>query len=1057
MSRSFKYQGYQLENSSGEKLNLMFLNKTRSKLVIQYLCYILSIGILYEISRWVISFQLLSFSFSSQEQATHILVTTSTKHQQIVKIKSLALSSSALGGQNLGKSQEAFPTFIKFFQFRHIKYFYDEGKSVFRQLEFHLPSTCLEVHGLSESGPSDEDISSRLKLFGQCLIDVPVPSIAKLLYQEASHPFFVFQILSIILWIAEEYYYYAFAIMVLAMGSLLSTVVEVRTNMKEIRRLALNECEVEVLRSVWVKMRSRYLVPGDIIRIPEIAQLPCDLVLLKGACLMDESMLTGESQPILKEPLPKINAVYKEDKKFIITSGTKALTCRGETIGIVTSTGFHTRKGELVRAILFPKPTRFKFYSDSIKFIGFLALVALLGFLISLDSLIKQRVGNLGLFFCSADLVTISVPPALPLAMTAGTAFAIARMKKKGISCISPTAVNSAGRVSIICFDKTGTLTEDSMKLKGVWEAGSEEIQEKIVNSSQDLQESLACCHSLVKLNGHLIGDPQEVAIFEHLDWEFVESDDCKFKIQRGDVEIKVIQLFHFSSITKRMGTVTECKGRYRLQVKGAPEVILPLCNKVSNSVYSHLLNFSQSGIRVLACAHKNLDSFSPLDSLEDLEQGLSFLGLILLHNPLKSETSSTLEILTRANIRCIISTGDALLTAAAVGKSCGIIDKDEEIVLGSLIGDEIIWENDKGLRIDLNQDFNPTVVATGALLEYLYKSNSDLKDFVLNNGKVFGRMSPNQKILLVQLLQQGEIQVAMVGDGANDCGALKAADVGLSIVKVDSKSGEASIAAPFSAEGLSHVVELLKEGRAALVTSFQCFKFITMYSMIQFVCINFLYFLESNLMDFQYLYEDLFMILPLAVFMAYTGPSRKLTPILPPGALISVPVLSSIFGQVLIQGCFQIIPYFILISQDWYKDQNDLNNTKKYEINAFSPLPAYENTMLFLISSIQLLLVCVSFSIGKPFRQPAYRNYYFSVSAVLISIISFYIVVFPSSSTLSVLEMRKFSTSFRWFLFGWIVACAVITWVYERFGVAYITRQLRKSSLFSDRPKIKL
>jgi cation-transporting ATPase 13A3/4/5 len=854
------------------------------------------------------------------------------------------------------------------------------------------------------------------------------------------------------LWIAEEYYYYAFAIMVLAIGSLMSTVIEIRMNMKEIRRLALTECEVEVFRGNWLKVRSRYLVPGDFVRIPERVQLPCDLILLRGACLMDESMLTGESQPILKEPLPKIEVIYREDKKYLITSGTKALTCRGDTVGLVISTGFHTKKGELVRSILFPKPNRFKFYSDSIKFIGILALIALLGFLISLSSLISQKVGNLGLFFCSADLITIAVPPALPLAMTAGTAFAIARMRKKGISCISPPAVNSAGRVSIICFDKTGTLTEDSMKLKGVWEINDEDVQEKLEFSSFQLQESLASCHSLVRLNGILIGDPQEVAIFEHLDWEFFESEDndnCRCKIVKGDVNVNVVQLFHFSSVTKRMGVVTECNGKFKLQVKGAPEVILPLCEGVPNTVYSNLLNFSQSGNRVLACAYKSLPSFNARQTLEELESSLSFLGLILLHNPLKAETCSTLETLLQANIRCVISTGDALLTAAAVGKACGIIDKDEEVILGSLIGEEIVWESEKGLRIEISSETSVAVVATGSLLEFLYKNNSEILDFVLNNGKVFGRMSPNQKVILVQLLQKEEILVAMVGDGANDCGALKAADVGLSIVKVDSQSGEASIAAPFSADGLQKVVDLLKEGRAALVTSFQCFKFITMYSMIQFVCINFLYFLQSNLMDFQYLYEDLFMILPLAVFMAYTGPSKRLTSTLPPGALISIPVLSSIVGQVLIQGTFQIIPYFILKSQPFYENQDSLNNVKKYEINAFSPLPAYENTMLFLISSIQLLLVCISFSIGKPFRQPAYRNYYFTTAAVMISIISFYIVVFPASNTLSVLQMRKFETGFRWMLFGTIMTCAVVTWVYERFGVGILTRFLRNSGVF--------
>ena len=327
-------------------------------------------------------------------------------------------------------------------------------------------------------------------------------------------------------------------------------------------------------------------------------------------------------------------------------------------------------------------------------------------------------------------------------------------------------------------------------------------------------------------------------------------------------------------------------------------------------------------------------------------------------------------------------------------------------------------------------------------MLEYLKKINSPYLRYVLDNGKVFGRMSPNQKVMLVELLQEGEIQVAMVGDGANDCGALKAADVGLSILKPNSEnsSGEASIAAPFSANTLVSIIQLLKEGRASLVTSFQCFKFITMYSMIQFFCINFLYFLKSNLLDLQFLYQDLFMILPLAVFMAYTGASNRLTTVLPPGALISVPVLSSIIGQVFLQGTFQVFSYMILRNQDWYESEDDLYHTPKNELNANNPMPAYENTVLFLVSSVQLLVVCISFSIGPPFRQPAYKNYYFTAAILIISCFSFYLVVFPAENTLDFLQMRSMDMNFRWILFGIILFGSIVTWVYERFGVLFIT-----------------
>ena len=1042
MSRSFKYQGYDIDQESGEKISVLFLRKPKSKQAVQYFFYLISLGILYEVSRWLISFELLQYSPTSQDDATHVLVRTQHNNQKILKIKCLTLPVSVLG---------AYPrsaTAIKYFTFRYIKYYLDPHLGNFKPLEFKTNLTCNEIHRHFEEGVHEIDLQARLKLFGTCLIDVPVPSIASLLIAEASHPFFIFQVLSIILWIAEQYYYYAVTIFVLSMGSLLSTVVEIRKNMKDIRKMALHECEVQVNRGGWQKSRSRYIVPGDIIRVPENAQLPCDMILLQGSCLMDESMLTGESQPILKENLPKHNSAFDGDRKYVLISGTKALTCRGQCIGLVTSTGFHTKKGELVRSILFPKPNRFKFNSDSIKIIGALALLAILGFMISLKTLLDQKVGNLGLFFCCADLITIAVPPALPLAMSAGTAFSISRMKRHGITCISPPAVNSAGRISIICFDKTGTLTEDSMKLKGVWDIKTMAIEDNLNNCQQLLQENLATCHSLTKLNDILIGDPQETAIFEHLGWEFQETDEFRCKVLQGDIEISVLHLYHFSSVTKRMGVVSKKLTDLTLHMKGAPEVILPLCKDVPNSAYTNLLDFSQDGNRVLACAFKPLDfSYSPSTPLEEIENNLIFLGLILLHNPLKAETTGTLQTLIEANIRCVMSTGDALLTAAAVGKACGIIEPDEDLVLGSLKGEEVVWENDQGLQVELDMNKIQSVVATGSLLEYLKRQNSACLGYVLDNGKVFGRMSPTQKVILVELLQRDEILVAMVGDGANDCGALKAADVGLSILKPNSEqsSGEASIAAPFSAEGLPSIILLLREGRAALVTSFQCFKFIIMYSMIQFICINFMYFLKSNLLDLQFLYQDLFMILPLAVFMAYTGPSPRLPPVMPPGALISVPVISSIVGQVILQAVFQIFAYSMLISQDWYMNEDQLYRVAPDIINANNPMPAYENTVLFLITSVQLLIVCVSFSIGPPFRLPAYKNIYFSISILFISVLSIYLIMSPQDTNLKFLQMEDMRMDFRWILLAIVIFGCVVTWIYERFGVPLITTIIKK------------
>jgi len=154
-----------------------------------------------------------------------------------------------------------------------------------------------------------------------------------------------------------------------------------------------------------------------------------------------------------------------------------------------------------------------------------------------------------------------------------------------------------------------------------------------------------------------------------------------------------------------------------------------------------------------------------------------------------------------------------------------------------------------------------------------------------------------------------------MCGDGANDCGALKAADLGISL-----SEAEASVAAPFtsSSPDISCVIEVIKEGRAALVTSFSCFKYMALYSLIQFTSITILYSFASSLGDFQFLYIDLFIILPVAVAMARTLPYPSIHPKRPTANLVSKKVLISLIGQVFISSAIQIAVFFYTRAQPW-------------------------------------------------------------------------------------------------------------------------------------------
>lgn len=181
-------------------------------------------------------------------------------------------------------------------------------------------------------------------------------------------------------------------------------------------------------------------MPGDIVVVPGDTLMPCDLVLLSGSCIVNESMLTGESVPVIKGAVGQTKdwydpAVPDKSKKHTLYSGTKVIQTRSTddspVVALVTRTGFVTTKGALIRGILFPRPIKFKFYEESYVFVAAMALVAILGFCITLPMLIRHNGSAIVLIDKSLDLITVTVPPALPATMSAGVAFAVSRLKRQ--------------------------------------------------------------------------------------------------------------------------------------------------------------------------------------------------------------------------------------------------------------------------------------------------------------------------------------------------------------------------------------------------------------------------------------------------------------------------------------------------------------------------------------------------------------------------------------------------------------------------------------------------
>jgi cation-transporting ATPase 13A3/4/5 len=243
-----------------------------------------------------------------------------------------------------------------------------------------------------------------------------------------------------------------------------------------------------------------------------------------------------------------------EAARHFLFCGTKIIRARrpqenrddeAVALAMIVRTGFNTTKGSLVRSMLFPKPSGFKFYRDSFRYISVMGCIALLGFVVSFMNFVRLGLAWHLIIVRALDLITIVVPPALPATLTIGTNFALSRLKKKQIYCISPQRVNVGGKLDVMCFDKTGTLTEDGLDVLGVRlvsqstnrfndvvsKASTLVPHSNLTSTSGDKYDinraalfAMATCHSLRSVDGELVGDPLDLKMFEFTGWLFEEG-----------------------------------------------------------------------------------------------------------------------------------------------------------------------------------------------------------------------------------------------------------------------------------------------------------------------------------------------------------------------------------------------------------------------------------------------------------------------------------------------------------------------------------------------------
>ncbi|XP_056421374.1 probable cation-transporting ATPase 13A4 isoform X2 [Hyla sarda] len=814
---------------------------------------------------------------------------------------------------------------VRCLRVQKIRYIWNTSEGNFQPigvLEDEYSSSDIHRFG---SGLTEEEQEMRKQVCGLNMIEVEVTPIWKLLFKEVLNPFYIFQAFSLSLWFATGYTEYAAVLVAITLLSIAATLYQMRMQSVKLHKMvsSTNSMKVTILNKSGdiQEIESQFLVPGDVLVLTgRKLYLPCDSILITGSCVVNEGMLTGESVPVTKAPLPntdnsipwKINS-GEDHKRHVLFCGTEVIQVQAPNKNLVKAvvlrTGFNTAKGDLVRSILYPKPVNFKLHRDAVRFLLGLVAVTVVGVIYTPIVYTKNGASTTDTVLWTLLYVTVSIPPALPAAVTVCILYSQTRLQRNGIFCLSAQRINMCGQLNIICFDKTGTLTEDGMELWGIVPSDKRSFQEAYCFTPGNsfpwspLLGGMVSCHSLIVLDGKIQGDPLDLKMFQSTGWVLkdTENNDSQlYKIvepgadsEQVPVEgIAILHQFPFSSSLQRMSVVAEVIGGDECLVfmKGAPEMVEQFCKPetVPLNFPKVLEDYTLQGFRVIALAYKKLatNNVQIIESLgrEEVESNLAFLGFLIMENKLKPETKPVLQELMEAKIRTVMITGDNLQTACTVGKASRMIPPGSNLIVikasppNDNFSASITWSSSEEIHenghvakdLDINichpdkrKSFH--FAMTGKSYQVILNHFYELLPKILLNGTIFARMSPGQKSSLIEEFQKIDYYAGMCGDGANDCGALKMAHAGISLSEL-----EASVASPFTSKtpNIECVPKLIKEGRNCLVTSFCVFKYIAMYAMIELICLMLLFWKQKTLGVRHYLMQDVAITITVALTM---------------------------------------------------------------------------------------------------------------------------------------------------------------------------------------------
>ena len=554
----------------------------------------------------------------------------------------------------------------------------------------------------------------------------------------------------------------------------------------------LTDHAAKVIRNENITVISaKELVPGDIVVLDTGDYFPADLRVIEAVNLKaQESSLTGESVPVEKN-IEKIenNEVGIGDRVNMLFSSSLVTYGRGK--GIVVETGMTTEVGKIAGMINDVEKQETPLQTKLNKLGKTLGIVALaICVFIFIVGLIQGK-EPIGMFMTAVSLAVAAIPEGLAAVSTIVLAIGVQKMVKKNAIVKRLPAVETLGSATVICSDKTGTLTQNKMTVKKIFwndairdldNIGENEIDEEL---KKLVYANMLCNDTKISNEGELTGDPTETAL---VDMAFKLDFDPSIYDRTPRIEE-----VPFDSERKLMTTVNKVDDDYVVYTKGGIDELLKRCNsyEINNNVNNDLGAYinkirqenekmAKEALRVLGCAYKVIDHFPSKEEMKNIENNLTFIGMVGMIDPPRQEAKVAVEKCKTAGIKTVMITGDHKITATAIARELGILENDDEAITGQDLENMTDEELEKNVR----------------------------------HYSVYARVSPEHKVRIVKAWQKNGEIVAMTGDGVNDSPALKTSDIGCAMGVVGTDVAKEAADVILTDDNFATIVSAVEEGR---------------------------------------------------------------------------------------------------------------------------------------------------------------------------------------------------------------------------------------------------